>query len=136
MPDPAAILRDAETIAVVGASAKAGRTSHQIAAYLQRAGYRLVPVNPRYDEVLGEPCYDDLASIPDDVEIDVVDVFRAPEHTAEVVRDAMRRQERTGRAPVVWTQLGVSSAEAKALAEDAGLPYVENRCTKVEHARL
>ena len=129
------ILNRAQTIAVVGCSATPTRTSHQIARYLQKHGYRIVPVNPNYDEVLGETCYPDLQHVPDDVQIDVVNIFRRPEHTADMVRDAVARAEATGTPPVVWTQLGVSSPEAKDHAEDAGLPYVRNRCIKVEHTR-
>jgi len=135
-PDLRAILDDAETIAVVGCSATPTRTSYKIARYLQSRGYRIVPVNPNYDEVLGEPCYPDLPSVPADIEIDVVDIFRAPKHTADMVRSALERVEETGEEPVVWTQLGVSSPEAKELAAEAGLPYVRNRCVKIEYDRL
>lgn len=135
-PDLRSVLTDAEVIAVVGCSAKPTRTSHQISRYMQQRGYRIVPVNPNYDEVLGEPCYPDLPSVPSDVNIDIVDIFRAPEHTADMVRTALERMEQTGRTPVIWTQLGVSSPEAERLAADAGLPYVRNRCIKVEYDRL
>lgn len=96
----------------------------------------MVPVNPHHDEILGEPAYPDLISIPDEVEIDVIDVFRRPEFVADVVRDAADRAERTGRTPVVWTQIGVHSDEAERLAVEAGLPYVANRCLMVDHAAL
>ncbi|MFP4228160.1 MAG: CoA-binding protein, partial [Salinivenus sp.] len=112
------------------------RTSHKIARYLQHRGYRIVPVNPNYDEVLGEPCYPDLPSVPSDVEIDVVDIFRAPQHTADMVRSAIERMKQTGQRPVIWTQLGVSSSEAEELAAEADLPYVRNRCLKVAYDRL
>ncbi|MFB6278643.1 MAG: CoA-binding protein [Salinibacter sp.] len=135
-PDFRTLLDDADTIAVVGCSATPTRTSYKIARYLQERGYRIVPVNPNYDEVLGETCYPDLPSVPADVEIDIVDIFRAPKHTAEMVRTAIERMEETGRQPVLWTQLGVSTSEAKALAGDAGLPYVRNRCVKIEYDRL
>lgn len=135
-PDLRSVLTDAEVIAVVGCSAKPTCTSHQISRYMQQRGYRIVPVNPNYDEVLGEPCYPDLPSVPSDVNIDIVDIFRAPEHTADMVRTALERMEQTGRTPVIWTQLGVSSPEAEHLAADAGLPYVRNRCIKVEYDRL
>jgi len=135
-PDLRTVLDDADTIAVVGCSATPTRTSHKIARYLQERGYRIVPVNPNYDEVLGEPCYPDLPSIPADVEIDIVDIFRAPKHTADMVRTAIERVEETGEHPAVWTQLGVSTPEAKKLAEEAGLPYVRNRCVKIEYDRL
>jgi predicted CoA-binding protein len=135
-PDLASVLQSAETIAVVGCSATPTRTSHKIARYMQERGYRIVPVNPNYDEVLGERCYPDLPSVPSDTVIDVVDVFRAPEHTADMVRTAIARMEATDERPVIWTQLGVSSPEAEALAAEADLPYVRNRCIKVEYDRL
>jgi hypothetical protein len=133
--DLAQILSDASVIAVVGCSARPTRTSHQIANYLQEQGYRVVPVNPNYDEILGETCYPDLPSIPSDVHVDVVDIFRRPEHTADMVRSAVARAEGTHERPVIWTQIGVSSPEAASVAEAASLPYVRNRCIKVEHHR-
>lgn len=138
MPPPtlATILEEASVVAVVGCSARPSRTSHKIAGYLQGAGYRVVPVNPNYDEVLDETCYPSLADVPDDVVIDVVNVFRAPAYAADAVRDAAARAEATGTRPAVWTQLGVSTPAAKRLAQEAGLPYVQNRCIMVEHSRL
>jgi predicted CoA-binding protein len=135
-PDLTSVLESATTIAVVGCSATPTRTSHKIARYMQQRGYRIVPVNPNYDEVLGEHCYPDLPSIPSDVTIDIVDIFRAPKHTADMVRTAIARIEDTNEHPVIWTQLGVSTPEARELAADAGLPYVRNRCIKVEYDRL
>lgn len=130
------VLETATTVAVVGCSAAPTKTSHQIARYLQERGYRIVPVNPNYDEVLGETCYPDLPSVSADIEIDVVDIFRRPKFTADMVRTAIERVEETGEAPVIWTQLGVSSPEAEELAAEAGLPYVRNRCMKIEYNRL
>ncbi len=134
--DPRAALQSARTIAVVGCSKRPTRTSHKIARYLQEAGYRVIPVNPYAEELLGERCYPDVQGIPEEVGVDIVNVFRRPEHTAAMVEDAAARAEATGTKPLVWTQLGVSSTEAQALAEEAGLPYVKNRCIMVEHARL
>ena len=134
-PDLAACLRDAGTIAVVGCSDRPSRTSHRIAAYLQDAGYRVIPVNPNHDAILGETCYPDLPSIPADTAIDIVNIFRAPVHTADMVRSAIDRVTQTGERPVIWTQLGVSSPEAEGLAADADLPYVRNKCIMVEHQR-
>lgn len=133
-PDLPAVLQSVRTVAVVGCSPRAFQTSHRIARYLQDAGLQIVPVNPHHDEILGERAYPDLVSIPDSVEIDIIDVFRRPEFTADVVRDAADRAERTGRQPVVWTQIGVHSPEAERLAAEAGLPYVANRCLMVDHA--
>ena len=135
-PDLQPLLETAETIAVVGCSATPTRTSHKIARSLQNRGYRIVPVNPNYEEVLGEPCYPDLPSIPADVTIDIVNIFRRPAHTADMVRSAIARGEQTGERPVIWTQLGVSTSEAEELAAGADLPYVRNRCIKIEHDRL
>ncbi len=135
-PDIASVLRGARTIAVVGCSPRGFQTSHRIARYIQNAGFQMIPVNPNHDEVLGETAYPDLDSIPDDVSIDVVDVFRRPEFTADVVRDAARRSERTGDRPLIWTQIGVHSDEAERLAEAASLPYVADRCLMVDHAAL
>jgi predicted CoA-binding protein len=123
------ILRDARTIAIVGASPRADRPSHGVMRYLLAAGYDVIPVRPDCDEVLGVPCVTSLAEI--DRPIDVVDVFRRPEHTPDVARDAVA----VG-AKALWLQLGVVSAEARRIAEDAGLDYVENACTAVVHRRL
>jgi predicted CoA-binding protein len=131
-----AVLENARTVAVVGCSPRAFQTSHRIAQYLQRAGYRIVPVNPYHEEILGEPCYPDLQSIPEDVQIDIVNVFRRPEFTADVVQDAAARAEQTGQTPLIWTQIGVHSHAARAAAESAGLPYIANRCIMVDHRML
>ena len=122
------------TVAVVGLSPDASRTSHRIAVYLQTAGIRVVPVHPGHEEILGERAYPSLLAIPEEIEIDVVDVFRRPEFAAEVVQDAADRRERTEQNPVVWTQLGVSSPEAERLAAAEGIPYVADRCLMVDHA--
>ena len=135
-PDIASALRDAQTIAVVGCSPRGFQTSHRIARYIQGAGFAMIPVNPNHDEILGETAYPDLVSIPDDVRVDIVDVFRRPEFAADVVRDAADRAERTGHKPLIWTQIGVSSPEAERLAAEAGLPYVRDRCLMVDHAAL
>ena len=97
--------------------------------YLQRAGYRCIPVNPNADEVLGERCYPSLADVPESV--DLVDVFRRAEYCAGVAREAAA----TG-APALWLQLGLRSAEARDVAEEAGMEYVEDACTAVVHRRL
>ncbi len=135
MPDLQALLADARTIAVVGCSDSPARTSYRIARYLQDAGFRVIPVNPHHEKVLGERCYPSVEDIPFTESVDVVCIFRQPRYTADMVRSAVRRARETETAPAIWTQLGVSSAEAEALARDAGLPYVRNRCIMVEHAR-
>lgn len=136
MPDLAQILRDAETIAVVGCSANPSRTSYAISRYLKEVGYTVIPVNPAYEEIHGLTCYPDMISIPADIQVDVVNIFRRPGYTAAMVEDVLRRIEKTGEKPVIWTQIGVSSKQAQQLAEDAGLVYVKNRCSMVEHSHL
>ena len=122
------LLASARTIAVIGCSADPGRDSHRVAAYLQRAGYRVIPVNPGFDELLGERCYRDLAAIPGEVEIDIVDVFRRSEHVPPVADQAIARGARA-----LWLQLGITHPEAERGAAAAGLQVVSNRCLKVEH---
>jgi uncharacterized protein len=131
-----ATLREARTIAVVGCSPDAPRTSHRIAAYLQQAGYRMIPVNPHADEILGEICYPTVSAIPPEITVDIVNVFRRSRYTAGTVEDTLRRVARTGQRPAIWTQIGVSSPQAEHLALEAGLPYVRDRCIMVEHGRL
>lgn len=136
MPDLKALLSDTQTIAVVGCSSDPSRTSYAIARYLISSGYRMIPVNPNCDECLGETAYPDLQSIPNDVQVDIVNIFRNPQYTAEMVKMAVEYAEATNTQPVIWTQIGVSSPEAEALAEEADLPYVKNRCIMVEHRRV
>lgn len=127
------ILSNARNIAIIGCSKKEHRTSNQIAHYLQEQGYTIFPVHPDYGEVCGEAAYKTVYDIPGDITIDIVDIFRNSDYTAEMVDDIIKRKEMTGRSPVVWTQLGVSSPEAKKKAEEVGLPYVEEKCIMVEH---
>ena len=129
MRTPEEILRTAQTIAVVGASPDPSRTSHGVMRYLQRVGYRCIPVNPNADDVLGERCYPSLADLPEPV--DLVDVFRRAEYCADVAREAAAIG-----APALWLQLGLRSAEARDVAEAAGMQYVEDACTAVVHRRL
>jgi hypothetical protein len=123
------ILRDCRTIAVVGLSAKRYRPSYGVAEYLQRAGYRIVPVNPHETEILGERCYPDVESVPDP--IDIVDIFRRSEFVPEIVEAAIRKG-----AKVVWMQEGVVHEEAARRAREAGLEVVMDRCILKDHRRL
>lgn len=124
---PQEVLGAARTIALVGASPKPWRASHDVMRYLLEQGYRVIPVRPRdCDEVLGVPCVASLDEI--DEPIDLVDVFRRSEHAPEVARDAV-----AAGAGALWLQMGIVSAEARRIATDAGLDYVENACTKVVH---
>ena len=123
------ILRDHRTIAVVGLSANWYRPSFFAAKYMQEHGYRVIPVNPQYESVLGEKCYKSLRDIPG--KVDIVDCFRRAEEIPALAEDAIAIG-----AKVLWMQLGVTNAAARAKAEAAGLQVVENRCVKIEHARL
>jgi len=127
MRGPAEILRDARTIALVGASPRPSRPSHGVMRYLLAQGYRVIPVRPLdCDEVLGVPCVGTLAEI--DEPIDLVDVFRRPGACPDVARDAV-----TAGAAALWLQLGIRSPEARSIATEAGLDYVEDLCTAVVH---
>ena len=123
------MLRDAKTIAVVGLSADERRPSHAVGAYLRAQGYRVIPVNPRETEILGETAYPSLADVP--FPVDVVDVFRAPDAVPAIAREAVAIG-----AGTLWCQLGVISEEGARIAEDGGLTVVMDRCIKVEHERL
>jgi uncharacterized protein len=123
------ILKTCKTIAVVGLSAEWHRPSFFAAKYMQEHGYRIVPVNPKYKDILGEPCYAQLTDIP--FAVDMVDVFRK---TADVLPIA--QQAVSIGAKCLWQQIGVENLEAATLAEQAGLLSVMNRCVKIEHARL
>lgn len=125
------LLGDAETIAVVGLSSKPSRPSHDVAAYLQDHGYRIVPVNPVETEVLGEPAYPSLLDIPADVRVDVVDVFRRAEETPAVARDAVA----VG-AKVLWLQEGIVSDEAYRIASEAGLEVIMGVCIRRTRERV
>lgn len=123
------ILRENRTVAVVGLSANWYRPSYFAAKYLQEHGYRVIPVNPAYDTVLGEKCYKSLAEVPE--RIDIVDCFRRSEEIPAIADEAIAIG-----AKVLWMQLGVTNDEARRKAEAAGLDVVEDRCMKIEHGRL
>ena len=123
------ILRTNRTIAVVGLSANWYRPSYFAAKYMQEHGYRVVPVNPMYDEVLGERCYKSLRDIPE--KVDLVDIFRKSTDVMPIAEDAIAIG-----AKVLWQQLGVKNEAATARAQAAGLESVMDRCVKIEHGRL
>lgn len=130
------IFQDLKTVAIIGCSANKYRTSYHIANYLKENGIRIIPVNPNYEEVLGVKCYEKMEDVPTDKKIDVVDIFRDSTYTAEMVRDIIAWSEESDQKPVIWTQLTVSSPEAKSLAEDGGFTYVENQCIMVQHDKV
>jgi predicted CoA-binding protein len=123
------ILRENRTIAVVGLSADWYRPSYFAAKYMQEHGYRVIPVNPKYQEILGEKCYRSVRDVP--VKIDIVDVFRKTADVMPIAEDAIAVC-----AKVLWQQLGVRNEAAAAKAQAAGLEAVMDRCVKIEHGRL
>ena len=122
-------MRDAKTIAVVGASSDPQRASNEVARYLVEAGYRVYMVNPTETEILGQPAYASVRDLPEAV--DIVDIFRRPGDVPPIVEDAI-----AAGAKAVWMQLRIVNEDAAAQARAAGLEVVMDRCTKIEHARL
>ena len=122
------VLHSASTIAVVGLSPNELRASYFVGYYLRRHGYRVIPVNPRESEILGQKCYPSLLDLPEPV--DIVNVFRAPDALPAIARDAAAIG-----AGTLWCQFGVINAEGARIAADAGLTVIMDRCLKVEHAR-
>ncbi len=125
------MLKHYKTVAVVGISPKEDRPSFRVAAYLQSNGYRIIPVRPDGDTILGEKIYRTLMEIPEGIEIDVVDIFRKSEEVPPIVEEAIRRG-----AKIVWMQEGVIHQKAGEEAEKAGLKVVMDRCIKKEYQRL
>lgn len=123
------ILTTYDTITVVGASRAPYKAAHSVPAHMQRHGWRIIPVNPHADQLLGEPAYRTLADVPE--QVGLVDVFRPSGQTPDIARQAV-----AAGATALWLQLGIASAEARAIAEDAGLLYVEDRCLVIEQRRL
>ncbi|HLD73928.1 MAG TPA: CoA-binding protein [Bdellovibrionota bacterium] len=122
------LLGEAKIIAVVGLSPEPDKPSHEVAQYLQSQGYKIVPVRPGADEILGEKVYASLKDIP--FKVDIVDVFRKPEHMHQVVDEALAI-----RPKAVWMQLGISNEAAATKASQAGLQVVEDRCILIEHKK-
>ena len=129
MTDPETIVKEAKTVAVVGASNNPEKESNEVASYLKEQGYHIIPVNPNEEEVLGERAYDTVEEIPE--QVDVVDVFLPPDKTPEIAEDAVRAG-----AKVLWLQLGITNQDARRTAEEGGLTFVEDRCMKQTHEGL
>ena len=123
------ILRDSHVLAVVGLSADWYRPSYFAAKYMQEHGYRVIPVNPKYESIFGEKCYKSLREIPE--KVDLVDIFRKTQDVMPIAEDAIAIGAR-----VLWQQLGVKNEAAAARARAAGLEAVMDRCVKIEHGRL
>lgn len=129
MADAATLLRESKTIAVIGLSANPMRPSNGVAAYMQSQGYRIIPVNPGYEEVLGEKCYPDLDSVPD--KVDIVNIFRRPEFVPDIVEAAIRKGARA-----VWMQEGIVHEGSAARARQAGLDVFMDQCILKVHRGL
>jgi len=130
------ILDEAKTVAVIGMSEKAYRTSHHIASFLQDKGYRIIPINPNLTgQVLGEDTYNTIKDVPEELKIDIIDIFRNKQYTEAMIDEIIEWSKRTGQKPVIWTQLDVSSDAARKKAKEAGFEYVENRCAMVEYEK-
>jgi predicted CoA-binding protein len=123
------ILTTYDTITVVGASGAPHKAAHYVPVHMQRHGWRIIPVNLRAGELLGERAYRTLADVPE--QVGLVDVFRPPAATPDIARQAV-----AAGATALWLQLGIASAQARAIAQDAGLLYVEDRCLIIEQRRL
>ncbi len=121
-------LKDIKTIAIVGASPKPERPSHQVMAYLLDQGFRVIPVNPGQEEILGQTCYPSLASIPEEISVDTVLIFRRPDQVLPIVEEALRRGVK-----LIWMQEGVVNEEAAQKVREAGRRVVMNLCLKKIH---
>ncbi len=123
------LLQKARTIAVVGLSDKPDRASFQVAQYLQQQGYKIIPVNPKVDTVLGEKAYKKVSDIPE--QVDIVNVFRRSVDTPPVVMDAVSKKPMA-----IWLQLGIKNEEAAKIAQDNNITIIMDRCIKIDHADL
>ena len=124
------IFKNTKTIAIAGLSPDASKASNMVAVYLQNAGFKIVPIYPKEDTILGEKVYRTISEVP--FKIDMVDIFRKPDAIAAIVDEVIAR----GDIDTVWTQLGLVNNEAASKAKEAGLKVVQNKCTKIEHRNL
>ena len=132
------ILTRYRTVAVVGLSREPGKDSYRVSAYLKKHGFRIIPVNPYADEVLGEKSYKSLLEIPREIQktVEVVDVFRPAKDVPPIVEQAIKLKKMFGKPCVVWMQLGIVNEQAAEAAGKAGLTVIMNKCIMLEHKRL
>jgi predicted CoA-binding protein len=123
-----------KNIAVVGMSDNPEKPSNRVPAYLMKQGYKIIPINPTKNEIMGLKSYKSLLEVED--EIDVVDVFRRPEQVLEVVKDAIERKKQRGDIKAIWLQEGIVNDEAKRIAEENGLLFIQDKCMFREHLRI
>lgn len=135
---PEEVMKTQKVIAVVGASKNPEKEANAVPQYLKEHGYRIIPINPSAETIIGERAYPSLASLPDSVarEVEVVDVFRPSEELAGVARDVVSLSKRVGTPYVFWAQLGLKSDDAMKVLEEAELPYVMDACMKMVHGSL
>jgi len=132
------ILKKYKTVAVVGLSRELGKDSHRVSAYLKNHGFRIIPLNPFADEVLGEKSYQSLLDIPPEIQktIEVVDIFRPSKDVPLIVEQAIKLKAMYGKPHVIWMQLGIVNEQAAEAAEKAGLIVVMDKCMMIEHERF
>jgi len=128
------ILEKYKTIAVVGLSTNPNNDSHRVAKYLKTKGYRIIPINPFADVILGEKCYKSLLDVPETIEI--VDIFRPAKDVPPIIDQAIELKKKLGNPRIIWMQLGIVNEEAAKRAMDASLTVVMNKCMMAEHKRL
>jgi uncharacterized protein len=132
------ILEETRTIAVVGLSNDSKKISYKVSAYMQQHGYKIVPLNPFVDYVLGEKCYKSLLNIPVEIQknIDIIDIFRKSEDVLPIVEQAIQLKAAIGKTVAIWIQLGIVNQQAAETAKQAGLIVVKDKCLMIEHLRL
>ncbi|MEA2049780.1 MAG: CoA-binding protein [Campylobacterota bacterium] len=126
------IFEETKTIAIIGCSPNPIKDSNKVAVYLKNVGYKIIPVYPKEDEILGEKVYRSLSDIPTDIKVDMVDIFRKPEVIASIVDEAIQR----GDVDCIWTQLGLVHNKAAQKAKENGMKVVQSHCSKVEHSHI
>lgn len=132
-PDIQSILENSSTIAVYGMSRDSWKPAHTVPGYMLNQGYIVIPINPFTDKIFGRTSYPDIKSVPQD--IDLLNVFRPSDQVVPVVEEAIERRKERGDIHAIWLQLGIVNDEAKKLAEEAGIVFVQNRCIYVDHKR-
>jgi len=132
------VLEKYRNVAVVGLSRDAGKDSYNVAKYMKENGYRIIPINPFADEILGEECFESLLDLPEELQniVEVVDIFRPARDVSPIVKQAIQLRNRNGTPYVIWMQLGIVNNEAADLASDAGMIVIMNRCMMTEHRRI
>jgi hypothetical protein len=135
---PEEILKKYKTVAVVGASRDPEKAAHEVPAYLQEQGYKIVPINPNANEILGEKSYPSLLDLPESVakQIEVVDIFRPPKEVPAIVQQAIELKKKYRRPFVIWMQILIINDEAAEMARKAGFEVVMNKCMMSEHKKM